>query len=250
MQSEILHTLDYSDKLIISPDVDGFTSAYLLSKNKDVTIVGTYDKNILTIADGIDIKDCLFVDCDMNHKDLVSIGNHMRLLDDNMSEHSFNPNVHYQVSSYPAKYPYATCYLIAHAMDLPTSNLDHAHMAFSDSTYKNMMNYYENMKNWSYRMPHASVDSVIKGQIDEYIAIVSKKYGNKQNFVSRRLGDVNYLSQMNNILEKSSLKTLPVTQITKYDKGLIDKVTLKRYMNDILSYAEIYTGEYSVTYVS
>ena len=34
----------------------------------------------------------------------------------------------------------------------------------------------------------------------------------------------------------------------KYEKGLVDINTLKRYMNDIISYAEIYGGEYSVTY--
>lgn len=248
MRQAILKTLNYSNKIIISPDVDGFTSAFLLNKVKDITVVGTYDKNILTLADGIDMKDCLFIDCDMNHKDLVSIGNHQRLLDDNMSELSFNPNVYHEVTKYNQKYPFATCYLIAYALDIATNNFDHASMAYSDSTYKNMENYAENMKKWSYLIAHPATTSVVKGEIDEMIEIVKKFYDEKQGFVSRRLGDEKYLTQMNKTFAKFNVKTLPLTTIKKYDKGLIDKVTLKRYINDIISYAEIFTGEYSVTY--
>ena len=66
MQSAILETLQKSKNIIISPDVDGFMSAELLSRKFDSVVVGTYDKNILCISDDVRPEECLFVDCDMN----------------------------------------------------------------------------------------------------------------------------------------------------------------------------------------
>jgi hypothetical protein len=106
LKSSILNTLEHSKKLIISPDVDGFMTAKLINRYNGSVVVGAYDKNILTIADGIDPEECLFVDCDMNRQGFVSIGNHMRLLSDNMSTKSFNPNVHFNVETYTDKFPY------------------------------------------------------------------------------------------------------------------------------------------------
>ena len=105
MLSSIIKTLEYSKELIISPDIDGFFSAELLNRKYGSVVVGTYDKNILCLADGVDPKTCLFVDCDMNTKDYVSIGNHMRLQDDNMADLSFNPNRFYETKNYWQKYP-------------------------------------------------------------------------------------------------------------------------------------------------
>jgi len=56
------------------------------------------------------------------------------------------------------------------------------------------------------------------------------------------------LNAMNDFLAKQNVASLPLAKIKKYEKGLVDINTLKRYMNDIISYAEIYGGEYSVTY--
>ncbi len=95
MKTAILETLEHSKNLIISPDMDGFMTAKLLERFNGSKIVGSYDKNILCLADGINAEECLFVDCDMNRQEYVSLGNHMRLLDDNMSVESFNPNVHF-----------------------------------------------------------------------------------------------------------------------------------------------------------
>ena len=92
MKSDILQTLEYSKSIIISPDMDGFLSAKLLERYNGSKVVGTYDKNIMCLADDVNPEDCLFVDCDMNTQTFVSIGNHMRVLNDNMAELSFNPN--------------------------------------------------------------------------------------------------------------------------------------------------------------
>jgi len=80
MKTAILETLEYSKNLIISPDMDGFMTAKLLERFNGSKIVGSYDKNILCLADGINPEECLFVDCDMNRQEYVSLGNHMRCL--------------------------------------------------------------------------------------------------------------------------------------------------------------------------
>jgi hypothetical protein len=157
MKKEILETLEYSKNLIISPDMDGFMTAKLLERFNGSKIVGSYDKNILCLADGINPEECLFVDCDMNRQEYVSLGNHMRLLEDNMSIESFNPNVHFGVSTYSDKFPFATAFLISFATEVQTSPADLIRMAFADSTLKNMEKYSNNMRNWSDRMDHPAV---------------------------------------------------------------------------------------------
>ena len=112
--------------------MDGFLSAQLLNRYNGSQIVGTYDKNILCLADGINPTECLFVDCDINNPDYVSVGNHMRLLDDNMSSKSFNPNVHYGITKYSDKFPFATAFLIAFATELETSATEMIRMAYAD----------------------------------------------------------------------------------------------------------------------
>jgi hypothetical protein len=57
---------------------------------------------------------------------------------------------------------------------------------------------------------------------------------------------------MNTALKKHSAWNFAfsgkLTTIKKYKTGLVDKNTAIRYNKDIISYAEIYGGEYSVTY--
>jgi len=124
MKTDILTTLEHSRNLIISPDMDGFMSAKLIERFNGSKIVGSYDKNILCLADGINPEDCLFVDCDMNREEFVSLGNHMRLIRDGMSSKSFNPNVHFGVTTYSDKFPYATAFLISFATEVQTSEQD------------------------------------------------------------------------------------------------------------------------------
>lgn len=249
MKTDILATLDHSRNLIISPDMDGFMSAKLLERFNGSQIVGSYDKNLLCLADGIDPEQCIFLDCDMNRYNFVSLGNHMRLLKDNMSIKSFNPNVYFGVTTYSDKFPFATAFLISFATEVQTSTTDLIRMAFADSTLRNMEKYSNNMRNWSDRMDHPAVryimdNSDIAKQNDaearfEYV---------DQSFVSKRYGKERYLDTLNKALEAQGMKFKPLTRGSKY---LCDKVglnTLTRYNKDIISYAEIFAGEYSVTY--
>ena len=249
MKTEILSTLEYSKNLIISPDMDGFMTAKLLERFNGSKIVGSYDKNLLCLADGISPEDCLFVVCDMNRQEYVSLGNHMRLIEDGMSVESFNPNVHFGVTTYSDKFPFATAFLISFATEVQTSEQDLIRMAFADSTLKNMEKYSDNMRNWSTRMDHPAIKYIID---NSDIARDNDKQARfeyvEQSFTSKRYGKERYLNTLNTALEAQQMSFEPLVQGVKYLADKVGRNTLVRYQKDIISYAEIFTDEYSVTY--
>ena len=249
MKTEILNTLEHSKNLIISPDMDGFMTAKLLERFNGSKIVGSYDKNILCLADGINAEECLFVDCDMNREEFVSLGNHMRLIRDGMSSKSFNPNVHFGVTTYSDKFPYATAFLISFATEVQTSEQDLIRMAFADSTLRNMEKYSNNMRNWSTRMDHPAVRYIID---NSDIARDNDKQARfeyvDQSFTSKRYGKERYLNTLNTALEAQEMSFEPLVQGIRYMADKVGRNTLVRYQKDIISYAEIFTDEYSVTY--
>jgi hypothetical protein len=250
MQKQILDTLSHSNKIIISPDIDGMTSARLLEAFNGSVVVGTYDKNVLVTADGIDPKECLFVDCDMNSSDLVSIGNHQRLSSgDNMSSKSFNPNVYYDINKYTDKYPFATAFLISFATRVTTSETIQAYMSYADSTYKNLVNYSENMHNWWERMRHLELDQVFNPSPEVAKVLQSlETAATPQGFVSKRYGKKRYIEEMNNTLIKHNIPHMTLTSGKKYLTDRVGRNTVIKYNQDIISYAEVFGGEYSVTY--
>ena len=185
----------------------------------------------------------------MNHPDYVSVGNHMRLLNDNMSSKSFNPNVHFGVTKYSDKFPFATAYLIAFATEIETSATEIIRMAYADSTLRNMDNYSDNMRNWSDRMQCPSVDYIIQTtehakKMDDELRTV---YPN-QSFTSKRYGKDRYIQTINDNLDKENIHHEKITHGYKYSSDKIGLTSMKKYMCDIFSYAEVFGGEYSVTY--
>lgn len=249
MKSEILATLEHSTKLIISPDMDGFLSAQLLNRYNGSQIVGTYDKNILCLAEGINPSECLFVDCDINNPDYVSVGNHMRLLDDNMSSKSFNPNVHFGITKYSDKFPFATAFLIAFATELETSATEMIRMAYADSTLRNMESYSDNMRTWSDRMKCPAVDYVIRNSdVAKYADETFRAVYPNQSFTSKRYGKDRYIQTLNTAFEVEGMNHKPLISGVKYMSDKIGLTTMKKYMADIFSYAEVFGGEYSITY--
>jgi hypothetical protein len=249
MKTAILKTLEHSKNLIISPDMDGFMTAKLLERFNGSKIVGSYDKNILCLADGINAEECLFVDCDMNREEFVSLGNHMRLIRDGMSSKSFNPNVHFDVTTYSDKFPYATAFLISFATEVDLSEQDLIRMAFADSTLKNMEKYSDNMRNWSTRMDHLAVKYITdNSDIAKRNDAQARFDYVDQSFTSKRYGKQRYLDTLNNALQGQEMAFEPLVQGMKYVSDKVGVETVIRYNRDIISYAEIFTGEYSVTY--
>ena len=241
--------MEYSKNLIISPDMDGFMTAKLLERFNGSKIVGSYDKNLLCLADDINPEDCLFVDCDMNREEFVSLGNHMRLIEDGMSSKSFNPNVYFGVSTYSDKFPFATAFLISFATEVLTSDADLIRMAFADSTLRNMEKYSNNMRNWSKRMDHPAVKYIIdNSDIAKRNDAQARFDYVDQSFTSKRYGKTRYLDTLNKALEAQGMKFERLTRGSKYICDKVGIETLIRYNRDIISYAEIFTGEYSVTY--
>ena len=239
MKTAILKTLEHSKNLIISPDMDGFMTAKLLERFNGSKIVGSYDKNLLCLADGISPEECLFVDCDMNREGFVSLGNHMRLIEDAMSSKSFNPNVHFGVTTYSDKFPYATAFLISFATEVQTSDSDLIRMAFADSTLRNMEKYSNNMRNWSTRMDHPAVRYIID---NSDIARDNDKQARfeyvDQSFTSKRYGKERYLNTLNTALEAQEMSFEPLVQGIRYMADKVGRNTLVRYQKDIISYAE------------
>jgi hypothetical protein len=249
MKTAILKTLKHSKNLIISPDMDGFMTAKLLERFNGSKIVGSYDKNILCLADGINAEDCLFVDCDMNREEFVSLGNHMRLIRDGMSSKSFNPNVHFDITTYNEKFPYATAFLISFVTEVDLSEQDLIRMAFADSTLKNMEKYSDNMRNWSTRMDHPAVKYITdNSDIAKRNDAQARFDYVDQSFTSKRYGKERYLNTLNKALEDQEMAFEPLVQGIKYMSDKVGINTVIRYNRDIVSYAEIFGGEYSVTY--
>jgi hypothetical protein len=69
-----------------------------------------------------------------------------------------------------------------------------------------------------------------------------------QAFVSKRYGKERYLDTLNKALEGQGMKFEPLVKGIKYVCDKVGIETVIRYNRDIISYAEIFTGEYSVTY--
>jgi hypothetical protein len=249
MKTEVLKTLEHSNNLIISPDMDGFMSAQLINRYNGSKVVGTYDKNILCLSEDVTIDDCLFVDCDMNQPNYVSLGNHMRLLNDGMSHRSFNPNVHFGITTYTDKYPYATAFLISFATEIELTEFDLTRMAYADSTLMNMVSYSENMRNWAVRMPHKAVDYIINGGEETLNKDrdLREVYPN-QSFTSKRFGKKRYIEALNASFEAQGMDYLPLTKGIKLMADKVGLNTVMKYNRDIVSYAEVFGGEFSVTY--
>jgi hypothetical protein len=166
-----------------------------------------------------------------------------------MSVESFNPNVHFGVTTYTDKFPYATAFLISFATEVQTSQQDLIRMAFADSTLKNMEKYSDNMRNWSTRMDHLAVKYITdNSDIAKRNDAQARFDYVDQSFTSKRYGKERYLDTLNNALAGQEMAFEPLVQGMKY---MCDKVginTVIRYNRDIVSYAEIFGGEYSVTY--
>jgi hypothetical protein len=122
-------------------------------------------------------------------------------------------------------------------------------MAFADSTLKNMEKYSDNMRNWSMRMDHPAVKYIMD---NSDIARDNDKQARfdyvDQSFTSKRYGKARYIDTLNNALAGQEMAFEPLTQGMKYMSDKVGINTVIRYNRDIVSYAEIFGGEYSVTY--
>jgi hypothetical protein len=98
-------------------------------------------------------------------------------------------------------------------------------------------------------MMHPAVEYIIKGG-EETIKSdndIRKIYPN-QSFTSKRFGKKRYIEALNQAFKDQSLVHQELVTGIKLMADKVGLNTVMKYNKDITSYAEIFGGEYSVTY--
>ena len=149
-------------KLIISPDSDGFLSALLYINFFDGEVVGYYDGKVMLCQNNIDPTDCLFLDMDIFSKDFRSIGHHMvsfnkNKLPDNWSNYQNCIQVNNlrnfdKIHDFQKKYPFATIHFLL-ALLSSVKNIELGPDAlvpllFCDGVWTVLFGYTENCLDW------------------------------------------------------------------------------------------------------
>jgi len=160
--------------MIISPDIDGYICAAFLHHFHNWQLVGVFTLNALCLdrqllpnppesqeqlEQKLSSQGVVFVDHDINHSDIVSIGHHIL----NWSSRtepgrheiatSLNPNLWSGVTAadFRSKYPFGTIHLllaVAQGISQKPSRRFVALLLHVDSTLRNALNYQENALRW------------------------------------------------------------------------------------------------------
>jgi hypothetical protein len=147
---------------IISPDSDGFLCGLLVTNILHGKIAGYYDGKILVMKNEIDYGDCIFLDMEINRRDIPSIGNHLVEYDHNLTVNNRNFNECIQPNnlrgfdgknSFQQKYPFATIHLLLSILQVAgvITNLPDDAMGpliFTDGVGNNLFGYPENCLEW------------------------------------------------------------------------------------------------------
>jgi hypothetical protein len=149
-------------KYILSPDSDGFLCGLLVTNYLDGEIVGFYDGKIAIIKNGIDTKDCIFLDVDINRKKIKSVGHHMVTYNKQLTHANIDysnciqPNVFRNFdgrNDFQKKYPFGTIHLLlgifqeAKLIDKLPNNAIWP-LLFTDGVWNNLFGYTENCIEW------------------------------------------------------------------------------------------------------
>ena len=184
-----------SKNVVISPDIDGFLCYLLFSELYDANLIGIYTTNTLVLFDhydGHDALSALWLDHDIAHSKIQSIGQHIiqNKLTDPLSfrkKNSFNPNVIWSKSRENSflgkskdmdKYPFGTIHFLMQGLmedSEPQNSEAFALLAHADSSWMNSINYSHNCKLWFGKMFNG------KSRLIE--EITSKKYCTKENLL-------------------------------------------------------------------
>ena len=151
-----------NQKLIISPDSDGFLSALLLMNYFNAEVVGYYDCKVMVCEKNVDPCDCTFVDLDIFCKDIKSVGHHMVCFNTNKKPDNW---YHYDnciqlnnlrnfdcQHNFQQKYPFATIHFLLSLLETvkpieigPKAIIP---LLFSDGVCNNLFGYPENCLEW------------------------------------------------------------------------------------------------------
>lgn len=151
-----------NQKLIISPDSDGFLSALLFMNYFNAEVVGYYDCKIMLCDSHVDPRDCTFVDLDIFCKDIKSVGHHMVCYNKNNKPDNW---YHYDnciqlnnlrdfdcQHNFQQKYPFATIHFLISLLEsvksIKIAPEAIVPLLFSDGVCNNLFGYPENCLDW------------------------------------------------------------------------------------------------------
>ena len=151
-----------NQKLIISPDSDGFLSALLYINYFGGEVVGYYDGKVMLCPENIDPKDCLFLDMDVYCNKIKSVGHHMVCFNkNNLPSNWSNYDNCIQINNlrgfdkthdFQRKYPFATIHfllvLLSKVKDIKLSDDAVVPLLFSDGVWNVLFGYTENCLDW------------------------------------------------------------------------------------------------------
>lgn len=148
-------------KCILSPDADGLLCGLLMSYYLDWEIAGFYDGKTLLVKDGIEYKDCVFLDMEIFDEHVKSIGNHLLMWDSKKDKNRSEWNNCISLnnirgmdvkSTFNRKYPLATIHLLLSILskefDIELSENSSVPLMYVDGTIKNIHQYAENVVEW------------------------------------------------------------------------------------------------------
>lgn len=149
-------------KCILSPDSDGFLCGLAMTNLLDWEVVGFYDGKVLITTAGINYRDCVFLDIEINRPGVGSIGNHLVEYNRNVSinNHNFDGCIQPNIlrgfdgkSAFQRKYPFGAIHLLLGILqengtinDLPESAV--SPLLFADGVGNNLFGYPENCLDW------------------------------------------------------------------------------------------------------
>jgi hypothetical protein len=154
--------VEKNQQYIISPDSDGFLSGLLATNYTNGTVVGFYDGKIALIKKGIEAKDCIFLDMDINRREIKSVGHHMVTYNRKINHENYcyqnciQPNVMRNFdgkNNFQSKYPFGTIHFllgIFQAAGLVKTLPKGAvwPLLFTDGVWNNLFGYTENCIEW------------------------------------------------------------------------------------------------------
>ena len=164
-----------NQKLIISPDSDGFLSSLLLMNYFDAEVVGYYDCKVMLCHKDVNPYDCTFVDLDIFCKDIKSIGHHMVCFNKEKKPENW---YHYDnciqlnnlrefdsKNNFQQKYPFATIHFLLSLLETVKNIIISSEavvpLLFSDGVCNNLFGYPENCLEWLQWMKSNDADSLL-----------------------------------------------------------------------------------------
>ena len=154
--------IEENQKLIISPDSDGFLSALLLMNYFNAKVVGYYDCKVMLCEKSVNPRDCTFVDLDIFCKDIRSVGHHMVCFNKDKKPGNW---YHYDnciqlnnlrnfdcKHNFQQKYPFATIHfllsLLENVKKITVAPEAVVPLLFCDGVCNNLFGYPENCLDW------------------------------------------------------------------------------------------------------